>query len=78
MANAGRLGIRAWEGDRCPSFEEYLEALFSTNMRDRLATGCPMTASASESARQGRAVSDAVRQEPKQDELVQELRKAAE
>lgn len=48
--------IRAWAGDRCPSFEEHLDALLSTAMRDRLETGCPLTASASEIARQGRAV----------------------
>lgn len=47
---------RAWAGDRSPSFEEYLDGLLSTDMRDRLETGCPLTASASEVARQGCAV----------------------
>ena len=38
------------------TFERYLEAMFSTEQRDNLADGCPMTASASEIARQGDAV----------------------
>ncbi len=38
------------------TFEEYLDAMFSTEHRDNLANGCPMTASASEIARQGTAV----------------------
>jgi TetR/AcrR family transcriptional regulator, transcriptional repressor for nem operon len=38
------------------TFEEYLEAMFSTEHRDNLADGCPMTASASEISRQGTAV----------------------
>jgi TetR/AcrR family transcriptional repressor of nem operon len=38
------------------TFEEYLDAMFSTESRDNLANGCPMTASASEIARQGIAV----------------------
>jgi TetR/AcrR family transcriptional repressor of nem operon len=38
------------------SFEEYLDAMFSIEHRDNLANGCPMTASASEIARQGPAV----------------------
>jgi TetR/AcrR family transcriptional repressor of nem operon len=38
------------------TFEEYLDAMFSTESRDNLANGCPMTASASEIARQGTAV----------------------
>ncbi len=50
-------GMRAWAGDRHLSFGEHLAALLSTDMRDRLETGCPMTASASEVARQGCAVS---------------------
>jgi len=49
--------MRAWAGDRHPSFEAYLDVLFSARMRDKLAAGCPMTASASEIARQGAAVS---------------------
>ncbi len=47
----------AWAGDRDPSFEEYLDGLLSAGMRDRLETGCPMAASASEIARQGSGVS---------------------
>jgi TetR/AcrR family transcriptional repressor of nem operon len=38
------------------TFEEYLDAMFSTEHRDNLANGCPMTASASAVARQGTAV----------------------
>jgi TetR/AcrR family transcriptional repressor of nem operon len=48
---------REWAGNRCPSFEEYLDGLLSTYMRDKLETGCPMAASASEIGRQGCAVS---------------------
>ncbi len=48
---------REWAGDRCPSFQEYLDGLLSTYMRDKLETGCPLAASASEIARQGCAVS---------------------
>ena len=38
------------------SFEESLDAMFSIEHRDNLANGCPMTASASEIARQGTGV----------------------
>ena len=38
------------------SFEQYLDAMFSIEHRDTLGNGCPMTASASEIARQGPAV----------------------
>jgi TetR/AcrR family transcriptional repressor of nem operon len=38
------------------TFKEYLDAMFSIEHRDNLANGCPMTASASEIARQGDAV----------------------
>ncbi len=48
---------RAWAGDHRPSFQEYLDGLLSPYMRDKLETGCPLTASASEIARQGCAVS---------------------
>jgi TetR/AcrR family transcriptional repressor of nem operon len=48
---------REWAGDRCPSFQEYIDGLLSTHMRDRVETGCPMAASASEISRQGCAVS---------------------
>jgi TetR/AcrR family transcriptional regulator, transcriptional repressor for nem operon len=46
----------ASEEDRETSFEEYLDAMFSIEHRDNLGNGCPMTASASEIARQGPAV----------------------
>lgn len=55
---AGNMaGMRAWAGDRAPSFADYMGALVSSRMRDKLATGCPMAASASEAGRQGEAVS---------------------
>jgi TetR/AcrR family transcriptional regulator, transcriptional repressor for nem operon len=41
---------------RGASDDERLDAMFSTKHRDNLADGCPMTASASEIARQGTAV----------------------
>jgi TetR/AcrR family transcriptional regulator, transcriptional repressor for nem operon len=50
-------GMRAWAGDRPLSFEDHMDALLSTDMRDRLETGCPIAASACEIARQGGAVS---------------------
>jgi TetR/AcrR family transcriptional repressor of nem operon len=46
----------ASDQDRERSFEEYLDAMFSIEHRDNLANGCPMTASASEIARQGPVV----------------------
>jgi TetR/AcrR family transcriptional repressor of nem operon len=42
--------------ERTRSFEQRLDAMFSTKHRDNLANGCPMTASASEIARQGSGV----------------------
>jgi TetR/AcrR family transcriptional repressor of nem operon len=42
--------------ERTRSFEERLDAMFSIAHRDNLANGCPMTASASEIARQGTGV----------------------
>ncbi len=55
---AGNMAdTREWAGDRCPPFQEYLDGLLSPYMRDKLETGCPLTASASEIARQGCAVS---------------------
>jgi TetR/AcrR family transcriptional regulator, transcriptional repressor for nem operon len=55
---AGNMAnIREWVGDRCPSFEEYLDGYLSTTMRDQLETGCPMTASASEIGRQDCGIS---------------------
>jgi len=49
--------FRTRVGDRRISFQEHVDGLLSTDMRDRLATGCPMAASASEIGRQGCAVS---------------------
>ena len=46
----------ASDEDRETSFEQYLDAMFSIEHRDNLGNGCPMTASASEIARQGPAV----------------------
>lgn len=48
---------RASAPERRPSFDEHLAGIFSVDARDRMETGCPMTASASEIARQGDAVS---------------------
>ena len=46
----------ASDEDRETSFEQYLDAMFSIEHRNNLGNGCPMTASASEIARQGPAV----------------------
>ena len=54
--NLARARARARAGDRCPSFQEYLDGLLSTYMRDNVETGCPFAASASEIGRQGCAV----------------------
>ena len=51
----------ASDEDRETSFEEYLDAMFSIEHRDNLGNGCPMTASASEIARQGSAVAASFR-----------------
>ncbi len=48
---------RARAGSRCVSFEESLGGLLSRSMRDRLETGCPLAASASEVGRHSHAVS---------------------
>ena len=47
---------RKSKGDQKQTFEERLAAMFSIEHRDNLADGCPMTASASEIARQGMEV----------------------
>lgn len=49
--------MRERAGDRCPSFQEHIERLLSPSMRDKVETGCPMAASASEIGRQDCAVS---------------------
>ena len=49
--------MKAWAEERQPSFDDYLEALFSARMRDMQGDGCPMVASASEAGRQGVGVS---------------------
>lgn len=46
------------KGERKQTFEERLDAMFSIEHRDNLADGCPMTASASEIARQGNAIAE--------------------
>lgn len=56
---AGNMAaLRAWAEDRDPSFADYMSVLVSSGMRDKLAAGCPMAASASEAGRQGDALSD--------------------
>jgi TetR/AcrR family transcriptional regulator, transcriptional repressor for nem operon len=53
---ARTAGTDASDKDRQETLEESLDAMFSIEHRDNLANGCPMTASASEIARQGAAV----------------------
>lgn len=48
--------IRQWAEGHRPSFEEYLDGMLSARARDLLEGGCPLTASASEIARQSAAV----------------------
>ena len=48
-------------GDAPPTLARYLDFLLSPSVRDELAMGCPMTASASEVGRQGEAVSASFR-----------------
>ncbi len=47
----------SWPRERSPLLEEHLAVLLSTEARDALEMGCPLTASASEIARQSHAVS---------------------
>lgn len=55
---AGKMAeAREWAGDRCPSFQEYLDGYLSPDGRDKVETGCPLAASASEIGRQDCAVS---------------------
>lgn len=55
---AGNMAdTRERAGDRCLSFQDYLNRYLSPYMRDRLDTGCPMAASASEIGRHDAAVS---------------------
>ena len=55
--DSNMVGARAWAEKRRRSLEENLALLISIEARDNMATGCPMTASASEIARQGDDVS---------------------
>jgi TetR/AcrR family transcriptional repressor of nem operon len=48
---------REWARGRTPKFGDFLDGLLSIYMRDNVATGCPMAASASEIGRQGCALS---------------------
>ncbi len=51
---AGKMAeAREWAGDRCPSFQEYLDGYLSPDGRDKVETGCPLAASASEMAPAG-------------------------
>ncbi|MET0937366.1 MAG: TetR/AcrR family transcriptional regulator [Luteibacter sp.] len=53
-AFAGRMErARTWAGERKPTFTDYVESLISPRMRDDVATGCPLVASASEVGRHG-------------------------
>jgi TetR/AcrR family transcriptional repressor of nem operon len=51
------VDTQEWAEAHNPKFEDFLDGLLSTRMRDSLETGCPMAASASEIGRQGEAVS---------------------
>ncbi|MDM0074812.1 helix-turn-helix domain-containing protein [Variovorax sp. J2P1-59] len=55
--NANLAAAQGAKRERQPTFEEHLDDLLSLDARDGIAVGCPMTASASEVARQGEAVS---------------------
>lgn len=56
---AGNMAaIEEWAGEQGRTFEQYLDGMFSTQQRDNLAGGCPMTASASEISRQADAVAE--------------------
>jgi TetR/AcrR family transcriptional repressor of nem operon len=55
--NGNMAGFLASTDNRRLSFGEHLDGLFSPDNRDRLETGCPLAASASEIGRQGCAVS---------------------
>lgn len=50
-------GIDEWKAHAHPDFDDYLDVLISARTRDRVSTGCPMTASASEIGRQGAELS---------------------
>ena len=50
--------ITAHRGDRPPSLTDFFNSYLSTEHRDNLATSCPMSASASEIARQDKLVSE--------------------
>ncbi|MFT8479159.1 helix-turn-helix domain-containing protein [Gluconobacter oxydans] len=50
-------GARAWVEANKPKFSDLLTAFLSASMRDRVETGCPMTASASEIGRHGCEIS---------------------
>jgi TetR/AcrR family transcriptional repressor of nem operon len=55
--NVNIAATKAWVAKTSPSFEDYLGGLLSSEMRDKLEMGCPLTASASEIGRQDCAVS---------------------
>ena len=56
LERSHRLMIEA-AGEEAPTFSGYLDFLLSPNLRDAVEMGCPMTASASEIARQSAEVS---------------------
>jgi TetR/AcrR family transcriptional regulator, transcriptional repressor for nem operon len=55
-AIAAKNASKAASDEGTRTFEERLDAMFSIRHRDNIANGCPMTASASEIARQGTGV----------------------
>ena len=61
FASAAREGFEEITADRNghpPTLTDFLDSYLSTQHRDNLATGCPMSASASEIARQDKVVSE--------------------
>ena len=61
FASAAREGFEEITTDRngrAPTLTDFLDSYLSTQHRDNLATGCPMSASASEIARQDKVVSE--------------------
>ncbi len=56
---AGNMNdTREWVGGRSLGFTDYLDGYLSPYMRDKVETGCPMAASASEIGRQDSAVGE--------------------
>ena len=61
-AQEGFEQITADRNGRAPTLTDFLDSYLSTGHRDSLATGCPMSASASEIARQDKVVCESFKQ----------------